>query len=240
MIARTYLRGHEAELDALAGVTSAANKVPYFTGSGTAAVADFTAYGRSLAAAADASAARTLLAFGSPSPAASQGLSAWAFDPAVINSSTTLTGGTIYLVKLAGVPADTVTKIYWAVATAGATATAGQNWVGLYDSAGTRLQQTGVDADAGSGTGLKTTTITGQLLTPGAFYWAAFLFNASTVPTLARMATGNGGPAAANAGTTAATMRFATAGTSQTTLPSSITPASNVAAAFGTWCAVGT
>jgi hypothetical protein len=85
----------DAELQALAGLTSAANALPYFTGSGTAATTTLTAAGRALIDDADAAAQRTTL-----------GLGAIALRPDIVNADVNASAD-IAATKLAYTPTHT-------------------------------------------------------------------------------------------------------------------------------------
>jgi hypothetical protein len=173
-----------------------------------------------------------------PTPA-DVGLIAWTYDGAYQSAGAATADGTVYLLGLYLRQQVTISNLWFGVTTAGTSLTAGQNWAGLYNSAGTKLADAALDSVINT-TGTKTVAITPQVC-PAGLYWVALLTNGTGTDPSFASANANAAVRATmpNGAASAATLRNAVNGTSQTTLPSSITPASNTSTgSFPIWAAV--
>jgi hypothetical protein len=166
------------------------------------------------------------------------GFLSWTQDPATCGAGdNATTAGVLYLLKLKVVNRATlVTNLHVVVTTAGATLTAAQNLLGLYNSSGTLLAQTADQSTAWTTTGYKTAPLTvPQTLAVGNYY-VGILTNGTTPPRFMRGA--DISASGLNAGLTTATSRYLTSGTTQTALPASVTLGSAATTQTARWTAL--
>ncbi|MGW4981948.1 hypothetical protein [Streptomyces mirabilis] len=165
-------------------------------------------------------------------------LLAWSFDPISATSSATVTTGVVQLIEVILRQAATINNVIVQVAIAGSTLTSGQNLVGLYDSTGTRRGVSSDQTTNWGAAGTYTAALTAPYSAAAGKYWVAIVSNGTTSPAFARSTGIASTSTMVNVGLTAATTRFGTIGTGQTTLPATITPASIANAITSFWLAV--
>jgi hypothetical protein len=156
-----------------------------------------------------------------------QGLLEWNFDPAAAVAGAVLSAGKPALARINVRTPMVINNIWFHVTTVASGLTASQNFVGIYNSAGTLLGSSAaasLDSKVTS-TGVITQPLAAPTpLAPG-FYWVAQLYGAGTPPVCA--ACPNTTIANVNTGLTAPNYRWCVNGTGLTALAGSITPASN-------------
>ena len=159
------------------------------------------------------------------------GFKAWTQDPLNATGDASSTSGTIYFSKVAVRNTTTVSNLNVVVAVIGAGLTAGQNLLGLYSAAGTKLGET-ADQSGNWGTlGMKSPALTAPVVVQPGYYWVAMMSNGSTP---ARFLRGNSQSSSAlNTGN----LRHVNT-TSNTSLPASFTPGSANTDNNGRWAAL--
>lgn len=108
------------------------------------------------------------------------GLLGWSQDPANCTGQAVSVTGEVYFIRVPVRHTSTITNIVCTVTTLGATLTAGQNLVGLYDSAGNKLGESADQSVAFTTIGTKTIPLVTPVVVQPGFYYAAIMSNGTT------------------------------------------------------------
>lgn len=167
-----------------------------------------------------------------------QGFVTWNYDPmiTIATGASINVSGTIYMHRVYLSAGSVVNSLAIGVQTAGATLTAAQNLMAIYDAAGNRQGITADQSAVWTSTGFKTAALTGAYtVTTAGYHYIAVLAVGTTPPVFYEAS--NAPAVLYNGNTSGATLRHATNGTGQTTLPTTRTLASNVSSTVNAWVA---
>ena len=168
--------------------------------------------------------------------AADYGYKSQAYELHIGASNTALpVNGTIYTVRLRLPAAATITNVVFAIGTAGASLTTGQNFVALYKATDKTLIAVSADQTTlWSSTGIKTAALVGgPYALPAGDYYAVIWSNGTTRPALVRSASN----AMLNGSMVGGSPKFGSANTSiTTTAPGTLGSISNLTYAY--WAAL--
>lgn len=170
------------------------------------------------------------------------GVFGWNYDPALSGGSSVPLAGALFLVRVPVPEIITIGGVAILVGTGGTGATALANcFLGVYNTAGTRLGASADQSAAWATSGFKSAAVTvdgGQSLSvggPGVYVFAGILVGTQSTTNLSLGRLSNTTTAFLNANLSATTARWASNGSGQTALPTSVTMGSNTTNGNGFW-----
>jgi hypothetical protein len=169
-----------------------------------------------------------------PTPA-DYSMAVWNFDFRMANGQSTATAGQLLMARVALLSTTTINNIVVGIQTAGATLTAGQNLVGLYNDSGSLVGQSADQSGNWTSAGRKVMALTSPYNAPAGVYHVALLANGTTPPQFVRSIGSSALPDFANMGLSPAAALWATGGTGLTALPSNVTMSARTQNAMCFW-----
>ena len=116
-----------------------------------------------------------------------RGFKSWTLQPEATQSLGTIAvSGSMRLQRHKLRVTSTITNLHMGVLVVGSGLVASQNFMGIYDTSGNLLAQTGDLSVAWTTVGMKTSALTAPIQLPAGDFYVGFLANGTTPPTFAR------------------------------------------------------